>query len=121
MKLKLGENLPLRLKTVLRDLGHDVHTVEEEDLMGAKDLQIWNAAQGESRVFVTQDMDFSDLREFMPGTHSGIILIRLHTPSWRRLVRRMTEIFRTEDVSGWTGCFVVATEAKIRVVRPRKN
>jgi len=27
-------NLPLRLATLLKDLGHDVHTVHEERLMG---------------------------------------------------------------------------------------
>jgi predicted nuclease of predicted toxin-antitoxin system len=121
MKLKLDENLPVRLTSVLSGLGHDVHTVQQENLSGAMDSQIWNSAQDESRLFVTQDMDFSDLRKFMPGTHSGILLVRLHTPSRRRLVQRIGEIFRTEDVSGWLGCFIVATEAKLRVVRPRKD
>jgi predicted nuclease of predicted toxin-antitoxin system len=121
MKLKLDENLPLRLQAILRELGHDVHTVQQENLTGAQDLRIWNSAQNDSRLFVTQDMDFSDLRKFMPGTHCGILIVRLHTPSWKRLVKRMTEIFRTEDVSSRPGCFVVVTEAKVRVVRPRKD
>ena len=121
MKLKLDENLPLRLKAILKDLGHDVHTVQQENLTGALDLRIWNSAQKESRLFLTQDMDFSDLRKFMPGTHHGILLVRLHTLSWNRLVKRMMENFRTEDVSSWPGCFVVVTEAKVRVVRPRKD
>jgi len=121
MNLKLDENLPLRLKAILEGLGHDVHSVQQENLTGALDLRIWNSAQKESRLFVTQDMDFSDLRKFMPGTHCGILLVRLHTPSWKRLVKRIVEIFETEDVSGWSGCFVVVTEAKVRVVRPRKD
>jgi predicted nuclease of predicted toxin-antitoxin system len=121
MNLKLDENLPLRLKAILEGLGHDVHSVQQENLTGALDLRIWNSAQNESRLFVTQDMDFSDLRKFMPGTHYGILLVRLHTPSWKRLAKRMTEIFRTENVSSWPGCFVVVTEAKVRVVRPRKD
>jgi predicted nuclease of predicted toxin-antitoxin system len=121
MKLKLDENLPLRLKAILDNLGHDVHTVQQENLTGALDLRIWNSAQKESRLFVTQDMDFSDLRQFMPGTHSGVLLVRLHTPSWKRLVKRIIEIFQTEDVSSWPGCFVVVTESKVRVVRPRKD
>jgi predicted nuclease of predicted toxin-antitoxin system len=118
MKLKLDENLPLRLASVLTSLGHDVHTAPQEGLAGAMDLRIWESAQLESRFFVTQDMDFSDLRKFAPGTHSGILIVRLHTPSWKRLVGRMAEVFQIENVSTWSGCFVVATEAKIRVVRP---
>jgi predicted nuclease of predicted toxin-antitoxin system len=49
MKLKLDENLPLRLKAVLKDFGHDVHTVQQENLTGATDLRIWNSAQPEFR------------------------------------------------------------------------
>ncbi len=118
MKLKLDENLPIRLAVVLETLGHDVHTAPQEGLAGAVDMRIWESAQLESRLFVTQDMDFSDLRKFVPGNHAGLLIVRLHTPSWKRLVKRINEIFEKEDVSGWAGCFVVATEAKVRVVKP---
>jgi hypothetical protein len=30
MKIKLDENLPLRLRILLKDLGHDVHTLHDE-------------------------------------------------------------------------------------------
>lgn len=121
MKLKLDENLPLGLASVLRELGHEVHTAPQEGLAGAPDFKLWESAQQESRLFVTQDMDFSDLRKFVPGTHSGILIVRLHTPSWRRLISRMDTIFQTEDVRSWPGCFVVVTESKVRIVRPRSN
>ncbi len=120
MKLKLDENLPNRLAVVLQNLGHDVHTVQQEGLSGSVDREIWDSAQKESRVFVTQDLDFSDLRKFVPGAHAGIVVIRLHTPSWKRLTARVEDIFRTEDVGGWPRCFIVATETKVRVVRPQK-
>jgi predicted nuclease of predicted toxin-antitoxin system len=120
MKLKLDENLPRRLTAILKNLGHDIHTVQDEGLSGAFDADIWKRTQEESRLFVTQDMDFADLRTFVPGTHCGLLLIRLHTPSWKRLARRIQEIFQAEDVGSWLGCFVVATEAKVRVVRPQK-
>jgi hypothetical protein len=60
----------------------------------------------------------SDLRRFRPGTHPGIILIRLRDPSRRRLLERMTQIFGAEDVERWTGCFVVVSDRKLRVRRP---
>jgi len=121
MKLKLDENLPLGLTAIPKNLGHDVDTALQEGLTGALDRKIWEAAQRESRFFVTQDMDFSDLRKFYPGTHAGILVVRLRAPSWKRLVRRMVEIFRTENVNSWSGCFVVATDAKVRVVTPEKS
>lgn len=108
MKIKLDENLPRRLATALRDLGHDVHTLEEEMLAGHSDAEVWHAAQRESRFLVTQDLDFSDLRQFAPGEHYGILLVRLRSPSREDLIQRVTELFKTEDVGEWARCFVVA-------------
>ena len=56
--------------------------------MGHVDPDIWEAAQRESRVLITQDLDFSDSRKFVPGTHHGIVLVRLHSPNRRNLVER---------------------------------
>ena len=68
MKIKLDENLPFRLATILNELGHDVHTPREEGLSGHADSEIWQTAQSESRFLITQDMDFSDSRQFAPGS-----------------------------------------------------
>jgi hypothetical protein len=67
---------------------------------------------------ITQDLDFSDLRQFTPGTHAGILLIRLKEPSIRSLIAKVEDIFRTERVQEWTGCFVIATQRKTRVIKP---
>jgi predicted nuclease of predicted toxin-antitoxin system len=117
MKLKLDENLPAQLTASLRALGHNVHTVQDEGLEGAYDSNIWRAAQADERVLLTQDLDFSDTRQFVPGTHQGIFLIRLESPSRLNLVRRIEEVFRREPVETWQRCFVVLTERKIRVRR----
>jgi predicted nuclease of predicted toxin-antitoxin system len=121
MKIKLDENLPFRLVTLLKDLGHDTHTVHGERLVGHADRQIWEAAQKESRFLITQDLDFSDLRRFAPGSHHGILLLRLHSPNRRNLVGRVKELFQKENVAEWARCFVVASERKIRVLRPQSK
>jgi predicted nuclease of predicted toxin-antitoxin system len=59
MNIKLDENLPLQLAALLKNLGHDVHTVQEERLVGHADSEIWESAQKESRFLITQDLDFS--------------------------------------------------------------
>jgi predicted nuclease of predicted toxin-antitoxin system len=118
MKIKLDENLPFRVAALLKELGHDVHTAYEERLVGHPDTEIWGAAQRESRFLITQDLDFSDLRQFAPGSHHGILLVRLRSPNQRNLTARIRELFQQENVSDWAGCFVVATERKTRVLRP---
>jgi predicted nuclease of predicted toxin-antitoxin system len=74
MKIKLDENLPHGLAMELEKLGHDARTAVQENLQGSTDKVIWEAVQNEGRFFITQDMDFSDLRRFAPGAHFGILL-----------------------------------------------
>lgn len=111
MNIKLDENLPLRLAKRLKDVGHDVQTVHDERLVGHSDIEVWQAAQ-KARFLITQDLDFSDARKYVPGSHHGILLLRLHSPNRRSLVGRLVEIFQKESVGEWAGCFVVATEAR---------
>ncbi|HXJ14819.1 MAG TPA: DUF5615 family PIN-like protein [Candidatus Limnocylindrales bacterium] len=117
MNLKLDENLPRTLCAALAHFGHDVHSVFDEQLTGGQDAGIWNAAQREGRFLITQDLDFSDTRKFIPGRHHGILLIRLSSPSRSNLIYRLRQIFENENVENWKGCFVVATERKIRIQR----
>ncbi|MFY9754225.1 MAG: DUF5615 family PIN-like protein [Candidatus Acidiferrales bacterium] len=118
MKLKLDENIPLQARTPLEGLGHDVHTTQDEGLGGASDEEVWRAAQREARLLVTQDLDYSDVRRFALGTHSGILLLRLRVPAKDDLARRLVEIFQSQDPENWSRCLVVATERKMRIIRP---
>lgn len=118
MRIKLDENLPASLTAVLSNLQHEADTVAQENLSGRSDREVWDAAQREQRFLITQDLDFSDLRRFVPGTHAGMLLVRLRSPDRLALMRRVREVFEQEEASRWTGCFVVATDRKIRVGRP---
>ncbi len=98
MKIKLDENLPFGLTTRLAALGHEAQTPREEGLAGVRDFEIWEAAQREGRFLVTQDLDFSDARRFLSGTHHGLLLVRLQTPTRTSLIDRIKVLFRTENV-----------------------
>lgn len=69
----------------------------------------------EVRRLVTQDRDLSDLREFQPGTHAGLLLVRLCEPGANELARRLAAT--AAEISNRAGCFVVLTDHKIRVKR----
>jgi predicted nuclease of predicted toxin-antitoxin system len=119
MKVKLDENLPESLVASLAALSHDLDTVRSEGLAGHTDSEIWQAAQLSGRFLITQDLDFSDMRKFAPGTHHGLLLVRLQSPGRHALIKRVLDIFQNEDVNGWRKCFVLATETKIRAHRPK--
>jgi predicted nuclease of predicted toxin-antitoxin system len=116
MKIKLDENLPARLVASLHSYGHEVVTVLDEGLEGRPDADVWRAAQTEGRFLITQDLDFSDTRRFAPGTHPGLLLVRLREPGANALMASVDTV--AAEIDGWGGCFVVVTEHKIRVRRP---
>lgn len=107
MKFKLDESLPLELAALLGDSGFDADTVPEEKLSGRDDDAIWDAVQRGEMFFITQDLDFSDIRRFLPHSHYGIMLLRLREPSRRALIERMRFICSDADLREWAGCFVV--------------
>jgi predicted nuclease of predicted toxin-antitoxin system len=117
MKIKLDENLPASLVELLTAAGHDADTAPQEGLTGQRDSTVWQATQAAGRFLITQDLDFSDVRKFAPGTHHGLLVLRLSDPSRRKLVERLRYIVTKENVEQWSGCFVVATDRKIRVRR----
>jgi len=65
---------------------------------------------------ITQDLDFSDMRKFAPGTHCGILLVRLREPGAQALLDMISAV--VSKLAGWHGCFVVLTEHKLRVKHP---
>jgi len=119
VKVKLDENLPARLARILAQLGHETDTVPQEGLAGRRDDEIWAAAQAAESFLITQDLDFADLRRFAPGTHHGLLLLRLRAPGREALFRRIHALFQTEPVETWKRAFVVVTDHKVRVRRPR--
>jgi predicted nuclease of predicted toxin-antitoxin system len=119
MKIKLDENLPFRLVGILSGLGHEIDTIPQEGLKGCNDEQVWEAAQRSGRFLITQDLNFSNINLFKPGTHYGLLLIRLRNPGRNALLNRVQTIFRSEEIERWQGCFVVVTDHKIRIRYPK--
>ena len=118
MRLKLDENLPESLLSSLAALSHDVDNVRSEGLAGQSDPDVWQAAQASERFFITQDLDFSDVRKYAPGAHHGLLLLRVRLPGRTALAKRILEVFGSENVEAWARCFVLVTDRKIRVHRP---
>ena len=119
MRLKIDENLPERLVPLLGEMGHDVDTVVREGLSGTNDDDLWPEIQKTQRFLITKDLGFSDERRYPPGTHQGIMVLRLSDDRSRFAADRLVSAFGTEPVSAWAGCLVIVSDHKIRVRRPR--
>ena len=118
MNLKLDENLSRHLKDVLLAAGHDSLTVEDEGLLSHPDTDVAAAARAEGRILFTLDLDFSDIRQYPPGTHPGIVLFR---PAGLGVleVNRFVEAFvLANDLAEFVGCLIVVEPGRIRIRRP---
>ena len=77
MKLKLDENLGIRAAELLRQAGHDVSTVPEQNLCSTPDKELIALCRNEQRCLVTLDLDFGNPLLFRPQEYSGIAVLRL--------------------------------------------
>ncbi len=77
MKLKLDENLGIRGASRLREAGHQVATVADEQLMGASDDELIARCRSEGRALVSLDLDFSNPLRYDPAQHAGVAVLRL--------------------------------------------
>ncbi len=102
-RFKFDENLPRDAEALLRNAGHDGHTVLDEQLGGNPDQRVFDASQAEDRILVTFDLDFSDIRVYPPASHKGVWVLRRHTQSIDNtlaLLRAALLVFETEPAQG---------------------
>ena len=64
-RFKLDENLPRDAKALLLAAGHDAETATDEHLGGNPDLEVLDACRTESRILITLDLDFADIRFYL--------------------------------------------------------
>ncbi len=120
MKLKLDENLSRHLKLVLAELGHDVLTAADENLLSHPDTEIARAAKNEQRMLLTLDVEFADLRKYPPGSHPGVILFRPLSLSPLSVNAFITDFVRRTDLDKLAACVAVVDPVHVRVRYPLK-
>ncbi|HAA29296.1 MAG TPA: hypothetical protein DCE56_18340 [Cyanobacteria bacterium UBA8553] len=104
MKLKLDENVDVRIATLLRLAGHDVATVPGQGLSSTPDAELIEICRSEGRCLVTCDRGFGNRIRFPPSHYPGIALIRLPPrPSfedWREAVETLIRGLDEAEIEG---------------------
>jgi predicted nuclease of predicted toxin-antitoxin system len=77
MKFKIDENLPTEFAEILQEFGYDAMTVHQQKLKGEKDPILLEICQQESRILITLDLDFANIRNYPPEQFLGIIVFRV--------------------------------------------
>ena len=116
-RLKVDENLPDEIADLLRQYGHDAVTVADQGWEGLADNELWRGIQVEGRWIVTADKEFADLRRYPPGTHSGVILLRLVRQNRHEYSRLMETALMQVELDDLVGAVIVVNEQGVRVRR----
>ncbi len=93
-------------------------TVVEEGLSGADDQAVAAAARREWRMLLTLDLDFSGIARFAPGTHPGIVVVRVPEPRPSLVIAALTGVLARHSLDDLTCCIVIAQLGGVRVRRP---
>jgi predicted nuclease of predicted toxin-antitoxin system len=118
-KFLIDEDMPRSAAVVLRDAGHTAEDVRDVGLRGHGDQEIFDYAQARGAILITGDKGFSNTLRFPPGTHAGIIVVRL--PNELPTHKANEELLRgLRDLEGeeLTGLLLIIEVGRTRIRRP---
>lgn len=118
MRIKLDENLPARAGAALASAGHDVDSVEDEGLSGADDPTVSEAAKADDRLIITLDRGFGDIQRYPPGSHAGILVLRVDDQSAASIVDTLTQLVDSTDLVDLSQCVAIYRNGELRIRRP---
>ena len=117
-RVKVDENLPNSMAVLLVQNGYSTASVSDQGWGGMKDEELGPKVFAEGRFLVTADKGFGDIRRYPPGTHSGVLLLRLDKPSVRGFLRLMSRVLSSTPLEALHGSVAVATFGGLRIHRP---
>jgi len=113
VRVKLDENLPIGATSILASAGHDVDTVADEGLAGHDDPTVSRAATEVERLVITLDRGFGDIQSYPPGTHPGILVLRLDDQSVGSILSALNELMAALDLDVLAGCVAHVSRRKV--------
>jgi predicted nuclease of predicted toxin-antitoxin system len=118
VKFKLDENLPISSAAILTSAGHDVDTVTQEDLIGALDRDVVAAATTAGRILISLDRGLGDIRAYPPGSHAGIVVLRLTDQSAAAAIKAVSDLATLTDPDTLAGAVAVLQRGLLRIRHP---
>ena len=118
MKFKLDENLPVSAASVLAAAGHDVDTVPGEQLAGRPDQDVVAASTAAERVLISLDVGLGDIRAYPPGSHAGIVILRLSDQSAATVIKAIGDLASLTEPESLAGAVAVLQRGLLRIRHP---
>lgn len=118
----VDEDLPRSTAPALHHAGFAAEDVRDVGLRGQSDERVFDYAQAHHQVLVTADMGFANIIRFPPGSHAGIVVLRVPdelptSAANHELLRALSDLAR-ED---FTGLLVIVEVGRTRLHRPERG
>jgi predicted nuclease of predicted toxin-antitoxin system len=114
----VDEALPRLLASAIRAAGHEAVHIREIGLQGSSDAVVFDYAQREGAVLVTPDLEFGDIRDFPPGQHCGVVLLRMpRVAAPTRLASEVVRLLRGLTEADLKGNLVILEPGHVRIRR----
>jgi hypothetical protein len=68
-------------------------------------LRLLGAGPENGRILLTFDLDFADVRQYVPGAHAGIVVFRLQDRRWKTLEGPLNRLIKKGDLGDGTRCW----------------
>ena len=114
MRIIADENLHRQIILVLRSIGYDVLSVQEE-CAGIDDEEVISRFSGEDAVIITQDKDFGDLTFLKKIQSNSVILLRFDASKIGLMIAILSNFLNEHSLEDLKNKFVVLTPVKKRV------
>jgi len=77
LKFLLDENVPISIKDVIHELGFDVFTLHDFNMLGIQNGEVAKLALKEKAIIITLDSDFLQLNKSLQKK-SRVVYIKIH-------------------------------------------
>ncbi len=118
----IDEDMPRSTGPALIEAGHIALDVRDVGLRGHSDSEVFEYAQTHGAVLVTADKGFANTLSFPPGSHAGIIVLRVPNELPTRqvnaeLLRALSDL-RNEELAG---LLIIVEIGRTRLRRPPRS
>ena len=116
VRLLIDESLPRAVTRLFAAGGHDVLDARDAGLRGHPDAAILARATAEQRIVASGDLDFANALRFPPGSHPGIVVLRV-PDDWpaQRKAERLLAAMQEVDADRIAGAIVIVEPLRLRI------
>lgn len=121
MLFLIDEDLPRSTARALRAAGRDAVDVRDVGLRGHADEEVFDYAQKRNAILISGDKGFGNVLRFPPGTHHGIVVLRLPNElpvnELNHMLLTALDHLTEENLQG---LLIIVERDRIRVKRPKR-